>query len=41
MKEPVSMVRTLETGKADRSENMWLFTAEALALFQACLDKAD
>jgi len=38
---PVSMVRTLETGKADRSENMWLFTAEALALFRACLDKAD
>lgn len=37
---PVSMVRTLETGKADRSENMWLFTAEALALFRACLDKA-
>ena len=38
---PVSMVRTLETGKADRSENMWLFTAEALDLFRACLDKAD
>lgn len=37
---PVSMVRTLETGKTDRSENMWLFTAEALALFQACLDEA-
>lgn len=37
---PVSMVRTLETGKTDRSENMRLFTAEALALFQECLDEA-
>jgi nicotinamide-nucleotide amidase len=37
---PVSMVRTLETGDDDRSENMWRFASEALALFQECLTQA-
>ena len=31
---PVERVTTLETGKADRQENMWLFTESALNLLE-------
>ena len=38
---PVSLVRTLETGDDDRSENMWRFAGEALALFQECIEQTE
>ena len=34
---PRSRSITLETGQADREANMWRFTQEALALFEAVL----
>ena len=37
---PVEMVRTLETGSADRSANMEAFAAAALALFEEALGPA-
>jgi PncC family amidohydrolase len=37
---PVALVRTLETGSADRLENMWVFAEAALALFVEALEKA-
>jgi PncC family amidohydrolase len=37
---PVERVITVETGRADREENMWAFTREALALLAACLASA-
>lgn len=37
---PVSRVRTIETGSADRAANMWRFAEEALALLSECLDAA-
>jgi len=37
---PVSAVRTLETGSADRAANMQAFTDAALELFGECLAKA-
>ncbi|MBT5571357.1 MAG: CinA family protein [Alphaproteobacteria bacterium] len=38
---PVSKVITIETARTERGENMWRFAAEALALFQGCLDNQD
>ena len=38
---PVSGVRTLETGSAERGENMWRFAEEAFALFRECLTAQD
>ncbi len=38
---PVSEVMTIETGSAERGENMWRFSAEALALLNRCLDNQD
>ena len=35
---PVSKVKTIETGSAKRSENMWRFSMEALTLLKSCLD---
>jgi PncC family amidohydrolase len=37
---PVTEVRTLETGSADREANMWAFTDAALDLFAECLARA-
>ena len=37
---PVSRVITLETGRAEREENMWVFARAALDLLRACLDEA-
>lgn len=37
---PVEAVITLETGSADREQNMWLFARRALALLEACVRKA-
>ena len=37
---PVSHVMTLETGKEDRVENMWLFAEEALRQFHGVLSNA-
>jgi PncC family amidohydrolase len=37
---PVERVLTLETGRADREANMWVFAREALALLAACLEEA-
>jgi nicotinamide-nucleotide amidase len=38
---PVSQVMTIETESTDRGENMWRFAAEALTLFQTCLNEQD
>lgn len=35
---PFELSKTLETGKSDRLENMWLFAEEALELLNAQLD---
>ena len=37
---PVEAVVTLETGAADREENMWVFARRALELLESCLRKA-
>lgn len=37
---PVEAVITLETGNADRKENMWDFASRALELLEACIRKA-
>jgi PncC family amidohydrolase len=34
---PVERAITLETGKADREENMWVFAKAALDLLEACI----
>ena len=36
---PVEAVITLETGKAEREANMWLFARRALALLEDCVRK--
>ena len=37
---PVEAVITLETGNADREENMWDFASRAVELLEACVRKA-
>jgi PncC family amidohydrolase len=37
---PVEAVITLETGSADREENMWHFARRAVALLEECVRKA-
>ena len=37
---PVEAVITLETGSADREENMWDFASRAVELLEACVRKA-
>jgi PncC family amidohydrolase len=36
---PVEAATTLETGRAEREENMWTFARRALELLEACLRK--
>ena len=37
---PVEAVITLETGRLDREENMWVFARRAVELLEACVRKA-
>ena len=37
---PVEAVMTLETGRADREANMWVFAQRAMELLESCLRKA-
>src|SRR5580765_2352658 len=37
---PVEAVITLETGRAEREPNMWLFARQALALLEDCVRKS-
>ena len=38
---PVERVVTVETGKGDREENMWVFTKSALELLQAVITEME
>lgn len=37
---PIEAAITVETGSADREENMWTFARRAIELFESCLRKA-
>ncbi|MDX1373941.1 MAG: CinA family protein [Burkholderiales bacterium] len=37
---PVEAVITIETGKADREANMWVFAGRAIELLESCMRKA-
>jgi len=38
---PIERSRTIETGRADREANMWVFTRAAFALLSECLDELE
>ena len=38
---PLERSRTIETGRADRETNMWVFTRAAFALLSECLDELE